>query len=592
MRADSQYLLADHGKSDWKIVVGADAIAPERHAAEELQYFLREISGAHLAIVADNVPLARNEIIVGDNKHLFGTGVQLDCSKLGSEGFCIQTAGGSLVIAGGKPRGTLYGVYTFLEDYLGCRWFYRKVSRIPKRDKMEIGEIHDEQIPALEYRDPYFAGSVEGEWHARNKSNSHFARLEDIHGYKVVYSHFVHTFDSLLPVAKYFDSHPEYFSEVDGRRISDRTQLCLTNPDVLKISISSIQRWLKEEPKASIVSVSQNDWRNPCQCGKCKAIDEYEGSHSGTLIRFVNEIAEALEHEFPHVAVDTLAYQYTRKPPRHVRPRKNVIVRLCSIECCFAHPLEKCHSEVGAYGPDRSRTWVKGGFSDDLEAWSKVCDRLYVWDYVTNFQHYVQPFPNFKVLQANIRYFVKHHVKGIFEEGNNSAKGESSECDQMRQYVLAKLLWNPDYDVEVAVNEFMTAYYGMAAAAMRRYYDLIHKQVEAPGVHMSIYDPPTSAYLNETMLDEADRLFDKAEMIADNEEVLKRVRTARLPIRYVRLCIAPADAAGLEERIERFFEDVKAAQIKEIAESRPLEESRTLMLKRVTTAHNLGGIKP
>ena len=124
MRADSQYLLADHGKSDWKIVVGADAIAPERHAAEELQYFLREISGAHLAIVADNVPLARNEIIVGDNKHLFGTGVQRDCSKLGSEGFCIQTAGGSLVIAGGKPRGTLYGVYTFLEDYLGCRWFY------------------------------------------------------------------------------------------------------------------------------------------------------------------------------------------------------------------------------------------------------------------------------------------------------------------------------------------------------------------------------------------------------------------------------------------------------------------------------------
>jgi hypothetical protein len=191
-------------------------------------------------------------------------------------------------------------------------------------------------------------------------------------------------------------------------------------------------------------------------------------------------------------------------------------------------------------------------------------------------------------LQANIRYFVRHHVKGIFEEGNNSAKGESSEFDQMRQYVLAKLLWNPDYDVDLAVNEFMTAYYGMAAATMRQYYDLIHKQVKAANRHMSIYDPPTSAYLNENMLNEADELFNKAEMVADNEEVLKRVRTARLPIRYVRLCIAPADAAGLEERIDRFCEDVEAAQIKEIAESRPLEESKALMLKRVMTRHKVG----
>jgi hypothetical protein len=154
------------------------------------------------------------------------------------------------------------------------------------------------------------------------------------------------------------------------------------------------------------------------------------------------------------------------------------------------------------------------------------------------------------------------------------------------------LLWNPDYDVDLAVNEFMTAYYGMAAAAMRQYYDLIHKQVEAPDAHMSIYDPPTSAYLNEKMLDQADRLFDKAEMVADDEEVLKRVRTARLPIRYVRLCITPADAAGLEERIDRFCEDVKAAEIKEITESRPLEESKALMLKRVMTRHSTGEIKP
>ena len=104
------------------------------------------------------------------------------------------------------------------------------------------------------------------------------------------------------------------------------------------------KKWLLDCPDCQIISITQNDWAGACECPDCKALDEAEGSHSGTMLSFANYLAEKIEPEFPNVAVDTFAYQYTRKPPKTIRPRPNVIVRLCSIECCFAHPLEICPS--------------------------------------------------------------------------------------------------------------------------------------------------------------------------------------------------------------------------------------------------------
>ena len=224
----------------------------------------------------------------------------------------------------------------------------------------------------------------------------------------------------------------------------------MSNPDVLKIAIDRVRQWLKEHPEATIISVSQNDTFNYCQCAKCKALDDAEGSPAASLLRFVNAIAEDVERDHPNVRIDTLAYQYSRKPPKTLRPRNNVIVRLCSIECCFAHPLEACSS------PENQR------FRDDIIAWQPVAPLLYVWDYTPNFSHYQQPFPNFDALQPNVQFFVKHGVKGLFEEGNYSGGG-NGEMEPLRAYVLAKLLWNPYTDVQQHIAEFLRAYYDKAA---------------------------------------------------------------------------------------------------------------------------------
>jgi hypothetical protein len=520
--AKGELVLAEGGRSNFVIVVGREASPSEKHAAQELQSFLEQISGARLPVRDDQGPLGEHEIILGDNAHLRQLGVQIDFAKLGDEGFTLRTVGPHLVIAGGRLRGTMYGVYTCLETYLGCRWLAPDQSIIPKRARIAIGPVSDTQVPALEYREPFYADAFDADWCARNKMNSSASPLDEQRGGKITYYGFVHTFNSLLPPEKYFEQHPEYYALVNGRRLREYTQLCCTNPEVQRLVAEEVKRRMREHPEAKIFSVSQNDWGNYCQCERCRAVAEREGSQIGPILELVNYVADQVRDEFPDRIIDTLAYQYSRKPPKHLRPRPNVVVRLCSIECCFAHPLETCDHPNNV------------AFRTDLEGWSKVCQRLWVWDYVVDFPHYLLPFPNLRVLQANIKFFVRHNVRGIFEEGDyNTVNGEFAK---LRAYLLAKFLWNPDYPFEQALTEFLEGYYGPAAGPIRQYIDLLHDKVQRENLHAFIWENPGAAYLSEEVLTRGQQLFDEAErLVSSDPERLRRVQIARLPLYYVAL---------------------------------------------------------
>ncbi|MBI4834768.1 MAG: DUF4838 domain-containing protein [Planctomycetes bacterium] len=539
-----------NNKTDYVIVTAVNASDSERHAAVELAKFLKEISGADFPVITDEQPLGEHEIILGANEHLKKLGIQIDFGKLGHEGFAIKTFGNYLVIAGGRLRGTMYGVYTLLEDYLGCRWFSSKVSRIPKQPNLKLAPMDISMVPALEYREPFYTDAFDGDWAARNRMNSSRAGLDNQRGGKITYYPFVHSFYAILPPQEYFEKHPEYYSELNGKRFFESGQLCLTNPDVLKLTIEKVEEWLKANPGVNIVSVSQNDSGGWCQCANCLAIDENEGSPAGTIVSFVNKVAEAIENEYPDVAIDTLAYQYSRTPPKNIKPRHNVIVRLCSIECCFTHPLDSCPENAA--------------FVNDLKAWAKICNRLYIWDYVTNFTHYVMPFPNFASLAPNTRLFTSNNVKGIFEEGNYS-EGGGGEFAELRAYVLAKLLWNPEYDAQKAINEFMDVYYGKSAPAIRKYFDLIHDKVKKDNIHLGIFSPPSSGHLTEDVINSAVECFDEAEELVDNEEIAKRVRLARLPLIYAQLVLAPHGKRD-PKLIERFVQITKESGVTNVSE--------------------------
>lgn len=547
--------LVSNASTDYRIVLGADASPSERYAADELQRFVCQITGATLPIVGDAGDRSEHSILLGDSRHLRALGIDLRGENLGDEGLILRTVGDTLVIAGGRRRGTLYGVYTLLEDVLGCRWFSPQVSRIPRQPTIDLAPLDVRAVPILGWREPR-CGDIEvsGDWAARNKIYGRFPHTEEKHGGRMQWTHYVHTFNQLVPPEVYFGEHPEYFSEIDGQRTTYRAQLCLTNPSVLAMVTDQVRQWIAQEQDTEVVSVSQNDWYNYCRCPDCAAIDAREGSPSGTMLWFVNQVAEAIEREYPHVAISTLAYQYTRHAPRTQRPRRNVIPHLCSIECCFAHPLTECERNAS--------------FVEDIRAWSRISDRLYVWDYVTEFGHYISPWPNLYSLQPNCKFFIENGVRGIFEQG----PGTTSEFAELRTYLLAKLLWDSDLDVSSTIDDFLQGYYGGAARAIRDYIDLVHDKARRDHLHSHIWSPLNHALFTPDLLAEANALYDQAERDAGDEAALQRVRVARLPIQYVEIVQHRIPEDQLHDMADRFFRVAEGAGITEIREGTPLRE--------------------
>lgn len=558
------FVIAQDSKPMCVIVVPEDAIPSVKYAGEELQRFIKEISGAELPIITDSSPSQDKEIVLGRNKRLVDEGINIDWQSLGEEGYVLKVTRNKIIIAGGDPRGTLYGVYGLLDDHLGCRWFTPTVSHIPKMSTIALPYFEEIYIPPLEYREPFTMDVLsDGDWCARNRANGHSCNLSEKHGGKITYCGFVHTFNYLVPPEKYFDEHPEYFSMVNGQRIKERTQLCCTNEDVIRIVTEEVKRLMREHPEAKVFSVSQNDWGNYCQCERCSALAQAEESQMGPLLYLVNRVAVAIRDEFPDKYIDTLAYQWSRKPPKTMRPEPNVIIRLCSIECCFAHPFESCVSKM-------NRDFVR-----DVEGWSKICDKLWVWDYVTSFSNYLVPFPNLKVRAPNIRFLVKNGVKGIFEQDIYTTL--HGEMNELSAYLNARLLWDPLYDENLAISEFLDAFYGDAAPYIREYLDLIHRPVQRRDIHMNIWVGPTSRHLNDELLKQAESILEKAEkIVADQPEFLERVRLVRMNVDYAimekarlrdeKFKVKNSDPTMIE-RAKRFFDTASRNNVTQYRES-------------------------
>jgi len=508
VRIGDQRVTAD----TYAICLPAAPTPTEQTAAGELQQHLRWITGQALPILAETDRGGRHGFFIGRCKaYALEPG---ELTSLGTDGIVIRAHGPDIQLAGNQ-RGVLYAVSVFLEDYLHCRWFTPDCMTYPTHGTIDVPAIDRRYVPPLlnratdypEHRDTLFA--------MRSRFTSANANLDAAHGGKVQYNPFVHSFYSVVPPAQFFDQHPEYFALVNGERRRSGAQLCLTNPEVLKIAIAQVRRWIAENPDVNVISVSQNDCDGWCECDRCRALATAEGSQSGPILHFVNAIADAIRADHPAIMIDTLAYRYSRKPPLRVRPASNVTVRLCSIECCFSHPLATCPENAA--------------FMADLRGWSAICDHLSIWDYGIDYAHSLYPFPNLYVLQPNVRAYVDHGVSNLYEEANYFSRG--GEMAPLRTYILAKVLWDPSYNTDKAIDEFVTAYYGKAGPYLRRYIDLVHAPFKGDGGnHVRIYDNVIGS-LPPTFIGQAQALFSKARAAVRTDPVrLQRVRLAQVPV--------------------------------------------------------------
>ena len=295
----SLYTIAENSESDFHIVAHRYGDETIRYAASELQKYLLRSTGAALPYFSDRCPKRGPEICIGDS-------VRGDEKKspalasLSEEAFSIAGRGEDIFITGNSSRGVLYGVYYFLELFCGFACFTKDVETI---DRLSVLRIDLEEIvrePAFEFRDTYFRFAFDGDFCAKNRSNTSLGDVSVAKGGRMKWFNFHHSFRDLVPPEEYFESHPEYFSESQGARIPDG-QLCLTNPEVARVAEATLRRWIRENPECRVFSVAQNDNRKRCTCKNCLALEEKEGSPSGPIIHFVNRLADAIREDHPRI---------------------------------------------------------------------------------------------------------------------------------------------------------------------------------------------------------------------------------------------------------------------------------------------------
>ena len=448
----------------------------------------------------------------------------------------------------GDNSGVLYGVYNFLEKYAGVRFFTPALEICPKGDIVVPTGLVLAHSPAMKARRLTWFGVRDANWCVKNGVNNCDAPLtEELGGQKLNYGKlFVHTIN-ILAETKY--PYPAY-----------GTNPCMTDPEVLAKVIENVRKSLKETPNANIISVSQNDFEGHCQCPNCKKIEEEEGSPAGPFLRFVNAVAENLEPDYPNLTVDTLAYKYTQKTPRITKPRHNVCIRLCSINCCFTHPIdnENC---------PKSKI-----FHDDIIGWGKICDKLHIWDYTTNFHYYISTFPNLGVIHKNMKFFAENNVVSMFPQGNG--QGASGEFGELRAYLLAKLMWDPHMSEETYythMDEFLAAYYGEGWEYIRKFIDkttelaanggfAINREDESEGAPVcgqGIYGHPFTAITRGEYL-EHEALFEEwwnkaLSLSGDRREFVER---SMMQWRLTKLYLHPN-----AEEAQRLIDDAKAAGV-------------------------------
>ncbi len=558
--ADDGVTLVADGKAACVVVVSSEASPSQRWAAEELICYLKQMSGADVPLLSGDPPKDSAAVLIGEGAIPAGDPMREGIAGLGTDGYLIKTDKDRVAIVGGAKRGTMYGVFTLLES-LGVRWWTPAETFVPQRRTIVVPPTNRRDVPKLEYRDIMFLESWDGDaarqWYAHNKVNGF--SWEDVPekfgGRYEFWGNLVHSYRRLLKLSGH-EITPEMWALRGGKR--SESQPCLTNPETVRAMTAGVLKAFEQSPGAQFVVVGQEDNAGYCQCDACQALAEQEGL-SGPVIQFANQVAEAVEKARPGSCIATPAYEWSRTPPKTLRPRDNVYITLCSIECDFAHPLAT------------SRTPANVAFRDDIVAWGKITRKLFIWDYVVNFHHYLMPHPNLDVPAPNIKFFADHHAAGYFAECGQT--GRATENEWMRLWVLAKALWDPEADNSALVAEFVRGYFGPAAEPMQEYFEIMHRFVRSnPETAVGTYVEFNAPFLIPSDIAEAEAALRKAAMAAKGQgDVERRVQHARMPIWYVLTVRGPGSATwkAVEAKVGRMdYAEVAASLLEAVKQWR------------------------
>ncbi len=544
--ADAGVRLASGGKTDYVIIQGTNATPAEQFAARELSAFLGKATGAAFAILTPtNRPVPARAIHVGWTGL---AGQSLDLAALGQEEWVIRTQDGNLLLAGGRPRGTLYAVYEFLEREVGIRWLDELTEVVPPRRNLHLGALDRRDQPAFWDRKIYTSteGPLTDLFNVRNK-DTRVTSAE--YGYGVPYgapseTHTLHYYAKAWPT-----NHPaEYLAmNAHGERpravnSSGPGQVCMTHPDVRRLMLESLRGYIEADrkkaaltgaPPPRIYAIESNDNPLSCQCPECRAFAGREQSASGPFLDLVNELADGVKDDYPDVLVDTFAYLQTLVFPKTIRPRDNVLIRIAQLNA-FG---EMNTNAVGYKLPERPDYFrpmthpVNRSCLDRFMDWARHARHMTYWDYwVIYTDPFMTPYVNLSCIKPDLLLFRENHVETMFVENEHA---DSSSFYALKRWVGLKLMQDPRQDDQALIADFMSGYYGPAAPAMTGFLRNLERRIGAftDQEKLSFRKALERPYLDLDFFETSLRMLDEAERLCGtNEAVRFRVQRERSPV--------------------------------------------------------------
>lgn len=562
--------IVDDGATDFVIVTAENPDATTKTAVNELQTYIKKISGAEIkAVTESEVTPEDSAIILGETSLEKGI-VDINRSEIAQDGFMLYSDGKHLFIAGSDNRGTLYGVYTFLEEYLGVRWFTPELEVVPENKDIIIdSRINRIVEPSFSIRRNDCQGTNDAH-RARTKMNVSFWNEAKEYGGALTYVLWDVTLDKLVP-DDLITEHPDYFATTaEGTKTRDH--VCLSNPDVLSVAVENARKAILAcETDAKYIHIGQKDNTNYCRCEKCEALYEKYGSVSAPTILFTNAFADALDDEFPDFTFTFYAYNETDRPPTDttLRCNDNVVPVLCGLhKACRSHPLTECGSKDG----DETFANLFGSpeptIHEDFANWVKIADTTYIYDYTINFINTAQFFSNFEYMQSTMKYM---HDIGITGYIYNCGDTHTAAFNELRNYLLCKLQWDVNCDVEYHMMDFMNAYYGEEAASyIKQIIDIQTAQTKV-SAHAFDFDWHYQAgFYPMNVAVALDGLWEKALTADITEEQLFNVETANLSWEYYKANQFLDKYTILNpfrhKRIEELYDSMKEHGINKVSE--------------------------
>lgn len=455
-----------------------------------------------------------------------------------NDAYFIKLEKNKIYIIGNNHRSLIYGVYAFLEEYLHCKFLSNKFEIIPSKTTIFTKDIYLKSESRFKYREIFIKELDDKEFALKQALNGNFG-----HRAKESNPLFLNMYNYFTPyelISKDKENiFPEYFCA---------GQLDFALKDLQENASSSFQEKIKNLDDNNLFYLAHEDIEEYCTSIFSNELINKYNSKAAPFLEYTNKIAKDINLKYPKSKVYMEAYQWSRKAPENFPTlSENLGIFFSDIESDFSKPLNSIENM---------------DILNDLKSWQKYSNEIFIWHYITNFNGYLQPFPNIKATALNIKIFDNiKNIEGVFLQGAYGT--QYSELSNLRIWTLSKLLWNPNLDINLLIKEFSYYYYGDSYKYVLSYFELLEKSVDTSKSILKIKTSINSEYLNDEFIQKAKEILDLAVKNTNKNSIYyKHLIELYSGIDYIQFMKGTIS----EEEKKRFKSFIKENNILEFAE--------------------------